>query len=270
MMTTMLLRCTRGFHSNNSLDGPPIFIIPSRCDRRTDSDTIDLSPSRKTPPPTSQTTGSHKPWTKNAWPVSNVMSTDSLFVLEIESHFRVDRIAKGRLQRFSERCRTHNEYPRPVYDLKDLRSHQRLKLLDCKRGILVEEGIGLQHGSEHIVGNFLYAGLRAGGLLHRADQVDIVDSLLYRNVIGTSDFALKGRGNYGGEVAGIQRLTKIAAVTWNRKHRSFLHETSQPADVFSIKPAEHQRGPQDDLFDATGGNQGLLRLLGLGVVIYRH
>jgi hypothetical protein len=50
-------------------------------------------------------------------------------------------------------------------------------------------------------------------LLHCADQVDIVDSLLSRNVIGTRDFALSGEGNYGREIAGIQKLTKIAAVT---------------------------------------------------------
>jgi hypothetical protein len=104
-------------------------------------------------------------------------------------------------------------------DFKDIRSYQCLKLLDCKRGILIEEGIGLQHGKKNIVGDLGCVPLRQRlALLHGSGN--IVDSPV-PECCRHRDFTLKGRGNNGREAPGIQRLAKIAAIIWYRKRLAF-------------------------------------------------
>src|SRR6267143_2573795 len=82
---------------------------------------------------------------------------------------------------------------RPVDNFKDIRCDKCLQLPDRKRRIFIKLRIYFQECPEETVWHSLNMSFCPGCLFDSADEVDIVNSLLSCDVIGTGCFGEYGR-----------------------------------------------------------------------------
>lgn len=183
----------------------------------------------------------------------------------------VRRIVEGLVHGLRKRRGLDLEDAFPVDHLELVTGRQRLQLVGGEGRILVEQRVDLQQHVEQAVRNLhdRAAGLRRA--LDLANDVDIVDALQARDVVGGAlDAGIDAADDHVAEIADIERLAHVLAVAGYREHRHALHKARQPAQVLAVEPAEHQGRAQHHAVDAGGQHDFFLLALGVGVEILGH
>ncbi|CBJ44459.1 protein of unknown function [Ralstonia solanacearum CFBP2957] len=196
----------------------------------------------------------------------------SVLMVVVSSEFQCD-VAVGRIverffHRLGKRRRADREDAFPVDHFEFVAGGQRLELVRRERRILAEEGIDLQQDIEQAVRDAHDRAACAGHALDLPDDVDVIDALQAGDVEGLPlDPRVDATDDHVAEVADVKRLAHVAPAARNRKHRNALHEARQPAQVLAVEPAEHERRPQHDAFDARGEHDFFLLAFRLGVPV---
>lgn len=97
------------------------------------------------------------------------------------------------------------------------------------------------------------ARLGSDGVVYHLNDIAVISLLKPGYVVGANLLVLERRDDNAREIPDVKRLTDEFSIAWNRENRYAIHEAAQPAQMFTIKPAEHQRWAQYHMWDVADG-----------------
>src|SRR5437764_1314835 len=188
-------------------------------------------------------------------------------LLEAQDDIGETEILESAIERLLERRGCYVEQLRPVDDLEHLGNDERPQLVGSEGWVAINQRVYPEQQEEYPIRNADDTRARAGHAADSANKINIIDLPQAGDVV-LARGGVRDAGRHDGcKIAGIQGLARVAPAARNRKYRRALHEASQPSEMLSVEPPEHEGRPQDHVRDGGLLHQRFLLLLRLDVEI---